>query len=59
MRKRPTFMQSERDSQGHITSSSLKLDYTELEKAFTPNTRMIFINNPHNPCGKVRFTLDF
>ncbi|KAI5458127.1 Aspartate/tyrosine/aromatic aminotransferase [Mariannaea sp. PMI_226] len=29
------------------------LDLQELEKAITPRTKMIVINNPHNPIGKV------
>jgi aspartate/methionine/tyrosine aminotransferase len=29
------------------------LDFEELEKAFSPKTRMIFFNTPHNPTGKV------
>ncbi|KAL9112088.1 MAG: hypothetical protein Q9187_007827, partial [Circinaria calcarea] len=29
------------------------IDFTELEKAMTPKTRMIVLNSPHNPVGKV------
>ncbi|PCD44911.1 hypothetical protein AU210_000360 [Fusarium oxysporum f. sp. radicis-cucumerinum] len=29
------------------------IDFDELEKAFTPRTKMIVINTPHNPVGKV------
>ena len=29
------------------------IDFDELEKAFTPKTKMIVINTPHNPVGKV------
>ncbi|KAM0298854.1 hypothetical protein ACHAPM_008286 [Fusarium culmorum] len=29
------------------------IDFEELEKAFTPRTKMIVINTPHNPVGKV------
>ncbi len=29
------------------------IDFEELEKAFTPKTKMIVINTPHNPVGKV------
>ncbi len=28
-------------------------DYAELESAITPNTKIIVLNNPHNPTGKV------
>ena len=29
------------------------IDFAELERAFTPKTKMIVINTPHNPVGKV------
>ncbi|KAH6885768.1 Aspartate/tyrosine/aromatic aminotransferase [Thelonectria olida] len=29
------------------------IDFDELEKAITPRSKMIVINNPHNPVGKV------
>ncbi len=29
------------------------IDKAELEKAITPRTKMIILNNPHNPSGKV------
>lgn len=29
------------------------VDFDELERAFTPRTKMIVINTPHNPVGKV------
>lgn len=29
------------------------LDPTELEAAFTPRTRLLVLNTPHNPTGKV------
>ncbi|RSM05757.1 hypothetical protein CEP52_006068 [Fusarium oligoseptatum] len=29
------------------------VDFEELERAFTPRTKMIVINTPHNPVGKV------
>jgi kynurenine--oxoglutarate transaminase/cysteine-S-conjugate beta-lyase/glutamine--phenylpyruvate transaminase len=32
------------------------LDMAELEAAFSPKTRMVIVNTPHNPTGKV-FTL--
>ena len=38
----------------HTTSASeWTLDITLLEKAITPKTRMIVLNTPHNPIGKV------
>jgi kynurenine aminotransferase len=30
-----------------------KIDMEQLEKAITPKTRMIVLNSPHNPIGKV------
>lgn len=42
---------------------SLNNDYTpnwdEIEKACGPKTKMIIINNPHNPTGKIWNQLDF
>ena len=34
-------------------SSEWLLDMTELEAAFTSKTRMIILNTPNNPLGKV------
>jgi len=36
-----------------VSSADWKLDYAELEAAFTPKTKLIIINNPNNPLGKV------
>ncbi|RKP14745.1 pyridoxal phosphate-dependent transferase [Piptocephalis cylindrospora] len=38
---------------GVIPSSSWKVDMNELEKAITPKTKIILLNTPHNPVGKV------
>lgn len=35
------------------SAGNWRMDITELEKAITPKTRMIVINSPHNPVGKV------
>ncbi|KII94679.1 hypothetical protein PLICRDRAFT_96798 [Plicaturopsis crispa FD-325 SS-3] len=35
------------------TSDEWKLDFDELRRAVTPRTKMIIINTPHNPVGKV------
>jgi kynurenine aminotransferase len=32
------------------------IDFEELSKAITPRTKMIVINTPHNPIGKVLIT---
>ncbi|KAJ2353421.1 arylformamidase [Coemansia sp. RSA 2618] len=36
-----------------ISSSDWKLDPAELEAAVTANTRILVVNTPHNPVGKV------
>lgn len=40
---------------GTRTSSAANwsIDFTELEAAITPKTKMIVLNSPHNPVGKV------
>jgi len=38
-------------------SSEWKLDLTELEKNFNEKTKLLFLNNPNNPLGKV-FSLE-
>lgn len=38
-------------------SGTWKFDINELANAITPNTRILLLNTPHNPTGKV-FTLD-
>ncbi|KAG9014091.1 hypothetical protein FRB90_005598, partial [Tulasnella sp. 427] len=40
-------------SQTDPTSDDWKLDFEELERAVTPRTKMIVVNTPHNPVGKV------
>lgn len=35
------------------SASTWTLDIAELEKAITPRTRMIVLNTPHNPIGKI------
>lgn len=36
-----------------VTGSDWKIDFDELKAAITPKTKMIVINTPHNPVGKV------
>ncbi|KAK1778129.1 pyridoxal phosphate-dependent transferase [Copromyces sp. CBS 386.78] len=41
---------------GHIktlSASEWTIDFDELERAVTPRTKMLVINTPHNPVGKV------
>ncbi|KAI8801065.1 pyridoxal phosphate-dependent transferase [Cladochytrium replicatum] len=38
---------------GAKTSHDWKLDLDELRAAVTPKTKLIIVNNPHNPVGKV------
>jgi len=40
-------------STGVHKSSEWKLDIDDLRKAITPRTKMIILNTPHNPIGKV------
>jgi aspartate/methionine/tyrosine aminotransferase len=35
------------------SSSDYGIDFAELAAAITPRTKMVFINNPHNPSGKL------
>ncbi|CAH0600785.1 unnamed protein product [Chrysodeixis includens] len=42
---------------GEPTSENWVLDCKELESLFNCNTKMIILNSPHNPTGKV-FTMD-
>lgn len=35
------------------TSADMQLDLVELEKKFTSKTKLLFLNNPNNPVGKV------
>lgn len=35
------------------SSSELYIDTDELEAAFGPKTRLLVLNSPHNPTGKV------
>ncbi len=37
------------------SSKDWALDPQELEAAFSPKTKMIIINTPHNPIGKVSY----
>ena len=40
-------------TEGVITSADWILDDCELEKLFNAKTKMIILNTPHNPIGKV------
>ncbi|GAM27044.1 hypothetical protein SAMD00019534_102190 [Acytostelium subglobosum LB1] len=42
-----------RGADGARLASQWQIDWSELERAITPKTKMILINNPHNPTGKV------
>ncbi|KAG5922188.1 hypothetical protein E4U42_005570, partial [Claviceps africana] len=35
------------------SAAEWRIDFDELEKAITPKTKMIVLNTPHNPVGKV------
>lgn len=36
-----------------LSSADWVLDFDELEKLFSSKTKMIIVNTPHNPIGKV------
>ncbi|KAM0787952.1 hypothetical protein ACM66B_006156 [Microbotryomycetes sp. NB124-2] len=40
-------------STSNVSASEWKIDLDELRRAITPKTKMIWINTPHNPIGKV------
>ncbi|KAF8640030.1 hypothetical protein AX17_001272 [Amanita inopinata Kibby_2008] len=41
------------DNQKSPTSNDWTIDFDELRRAITPRTKMIIVNTPHNPVGKV------
>lgn len=41
-----------------VTAPDFRVDWTELEKLASNQTRMIIVNNPHNPTGKIFSTHD-
>lgn len=43
----------ERAVDSNISSHEWRLDVNELRSKITPKTKMIVINTPHNPVGKV------
>ncbi|KKK20072.1 putative kynurenine aminotransferase [Aspergillus rambellii] len=40
-------------SDSHLSASEWTIDFEELEKTINPKTKMIVLNSPHNPVGKV------
>ncbi|KJA30054.1 hypothetical protein HYPSUDRAFT_32114 [Hypholoma sublateritium FD-334 SS-4] len=42
-----------KDTITHPTSNDWTIDVEELRRAVTPKTKMIIVNTPHNPVGKV------
>jgi kynurenine aminotransferase len=38
---------------GKLSSADWIIDFDQLRAAFTPKTKMIVVNTPHNPVGKV------
>ena len=45
--------QQPRTDGGQSTSADLKLDLKELESKFSSKTKLLVLNNPHNPTGKL------
>src|SRR4051794_38674401 len=44
---------SKEQTRQNISSADWKLDMAELESKITPRTKMLVLNTPHNPLGKV------
>jgi kynurenine aminotransferase len=42
-----------KDSTKKATSADWTIDFDELRRAITPKAKMIIVNTPHNPVGKV------
>lgn len=42
-----------KEGSGNASGGDWTLDFAELEAAFTPKTKAIIVNTPHNPVGKV------
>ena len=40
-------------AQSNVTAAEWRVDMAELRAAVTPRTKMIWLNTPHNPIGKV------
>ncbi|KCV70935.1 hypothetical protein H696_01883 [Fonticula alba] len=49
---RPSTTDSTTPGAGH-TAADWKLDFEELESQITSKTRMLIVNTPHNPIGKI------
>ncbi|KAI9298576.1 PLP-dependent transferase [Neoconidiobolus thromboides FSU 785] len=49
----PLRLEKNVDFNSKIPASSWKLDLKELESKITPKTKMIIVNTPYNPVGKV------
>ncbi|KYQ92011.1 kynurenine-oxoglutarate transaminase [Tieghemostelium lacteum] len=47
-----TLRENRQKGQGR-SSADWKLDMNELQQAFTEKTKLLLLNNPHNPVGKV------
>ncbi|RPD67036.1 PLP-dependent transferase [Lentinus tigrinus ALCF2SS1-7] len=53
----PVYVPLHPPSHGKHNSREWSIDFDELRRAVTPRTKMIIVNTPHNPVGKV-FTRD-
>ncbi|KAG6903372.1 hypothetical protein C0995_013125 [Termitomyces sp. Mi166 len=42
-----------KDVEGKTTSADWTIDFDELRRAITPRAKIIIVNTPHNPVGKV------
>jgi aspartate/methionine/tyrosine aminotransferase len=51
--KRDAFQSSDTTAGTTFSSSDFRIDLAKLEASITSNTKMIVLNTPHNPTGKV------
>ncbi|POM70837.1 Kynurenine-oxoglutarate transaminase, partial [Phytophthora palmivora] len=51
--KRAAFLSQDAHVDEHFTSHDFQADLGKLEKMLTPKTKMLVLNTPHNPTGKV------
>ena len=50
---RPRSTQPRAENGGYLSSADWGIDEQELEAAFTPRTKLLVINTPNNPLGKI------
>ncbi|OWZ18112.1 Kynurenine-oxoglutarate transaminase, partial [Phytophthora megakarya] len=51
--KRAAFLSEDAHVDEHFTSHDFQIDLEKLDRMITPKTKMLVLNTPHNPTGKV------